>query len=96
MNIVELKNLVVLARKGVAALGDTISANEAQAAWGAIQSAEGFLNTMAEQAKAAQQAQAEAAVEGGEEGTTSDLHVVNLNSDDMVEETEPQVEDDES
>ena len=98
MQVADLKNLVVLARKGMAAIGESIGAEEAKAAWTAIGNGEAFLANF-EQMVAQQQANQEQIVtEGSEEGSESELHVVNLNEDGTTEdegtETEPKVEDD--
>lgn len=91
MNIVHLQNLIALARKGVSAISENLEAEQAAAAWEAIKEGESILKQYVEAAQA-QQSQ-ETVTEGNTEGTTSDLHVVNLDGDGTIP-TEPKsVED---
>lgn len=99
MQVADLKNLVVLARKGMEVLSAGIPGEQAAAGWQAIANAEGFVAHFEQQYAAQAQAQENNVTEGNEDGTTSELHVVNLDEDGNVAEDEapePVVEDDES
>lgn len=84
MHINELRNLVVLARRGIA-VDTNISAREAQAAWASIAAAEGFINNVLETEKAKQEA---AVTEDGEEGTESTFTVVDIDENGDAKEVE--------
>ena len=93
MNIAHLRNLSILARKGLATISEGLNPDEAQAGWDAIKTAETFIRDLdAKQQEAQAQAQAQAADAVTDEG--ADLHIVNLNAEGA--ETQPQVEDDNS
>lgn len=77
MHINDLRNLLVLARKGLSVLSEGLPAEEAEAAWGSVKNAEAFINQIAQQAQAQQQ------VEGGEDPTQ--VHVVDLDAEDEEE-----------
>lgn len=74
MHINELRNLIVLARRGVA-VDTNINAREAQAAWASIAAAEAFVNNVLESEKAKQEAMV---TEDNEEGTESTFTVVDI------------------
>lgn len=77
MHINELRNLVVLARRGVVA-DSNMKPEEGQAAWAAIGAAEGFIKSVVDAEKAKQEA---AVTEDNQEGTESTFTVVNFDAD---------------
>jgi hypothetical protein len=86
MHINELKNLVVLARRGIA-VDANINANEAQIAWTSIAAAEGFIQNIAESERAKQSA---LVTEDNAEGTESTFTVVDIDENGDAKEVEPQ------
>lgn len=84
MQVVDLRNLIVLARKGMGAFGESISAEEAKAAWTAIGNAETFLVDFEKQIAEKQESSQNVVSQDNAEGTQSELHVVNLDSSDTV------------
>jgi len=83
MHINELRNLIVLARRGIA-VDTNINAREAQAAWTSIAAAETFVSSVLESEKAKQEA---LVTEDNEEGTESTFTVVDI--DENGDATEP-------
>jgi hypothetical protein len=60
MQIMDLQNLIVLARKGIASIAANLSAAEGAAAYASIGAAETFVNNLVEQQKQQQKQQEEA------------------------------------
>lgn len=80
MHINDLRNLLVLARKGISVLSEQMPSQEAEAAWGSIKNAEAFVANIIEKQQAAQEA------EGGDapaadEADGTEVHVVDLDAD---------------
>lgn len=98
LQVVDLKNLVYLAKKGIVAISDTIKTEEAKAGWIAISNAEAFLENFSKVIAQQQAAKSpDVVTTGNQDGTTSDLHIVNLNEDGSVhKDSEPKVENLES
>jgi len=95
MHINELRNLVVLARRGVVA-NPNMKPEEGQAAWQSIGAAEGFIQSVVDSEKAKQESMV---TEDNEEGTESTFTVVNFDADgnttdETVEETAEKEESD--
>lgn len=51
MHVNDLRNLLVLARKGMAVVSENLQADEAKACWEAIKNVETFINSIIEQQK---------------------------------------------
>lgn len=79
MHVNDLRNLLLLARKGMSVVSENLQADEAKACWEAIKNVETFVNSIIEQQKQKmeeQQSQQQSTEGDGKDPT--EVHVVDL------------------
>jgi hypothetical protein len=91
MQMIDLQNLVILARDGLKAKAEGLSAQEGVAAYTAIGRAEAVLG----KAKADAEAQQEESEGENDDGSTSKVHYVEVGESEPEEATEDDVEESE-